>query len=188
MLTAKRVYAMLDNESLWNAAMRCHRALADANVPHAVVGGVAVCLHGYQRNTVDVDLLIRSVDSDAVRVTLEAEDFVWNAGEKEFRTEDGIAIQFLLAGDRAGTGSEVLLPDPSDVKVTTEIEDLPVITLAKLIESKIACGMGNLRRTHKDFADVVELILCNRLNSSFTRYLHKSLRATYRELVRMSRG
>ncbi len=188
MLTAKKVYTMLDNESLWDAAMRCHRVLADANLSHAIMGGVAVCLHGYQRNTVDVDMVIRPADSNAVRSALEDEGFTWNAGEKEFRTEDGIAIQFLLSGDRAGTGTEVFLPDPGDAKVTTHIEELPVLTLAKLIESKIACGMGSLRRTHKDFADVVELIVCNRLNSSFARYLHKSLRVTYRELVRMSRG
>ncbi len=145
-------------------------------------------MHGYQRNTVDVDVLIRADDSDAVRETLEIEGFVWDKRKKEFRADDGIAIQFLLAGDRAGLASEVMLPDPRDAKVTTTIEDLPVLTLAKLIESKIACGMGNLRRTHKDYADVVELIVCNRLNSSFARYLHKSLRTTYRELVLMSRG
>ena len=57
-----------------------------------------------------------------------------------------------------------------------------------MIETKIACGMGNLRRTHKDFADVIELILQNRFNSSFARYLHKSLRQAYRQLVRRSRG
>jgi hypothetical protein len=39
MLTSKKVYAMLDNESLWNVAMRCHRALAEANIAHAVMGG-----------------------------------------------------------------------------------------------------------------------------------------------------
>ncbi len=180
MLTAKRVYAMLDNETLWDAAMRCHRALADANLSHAILGGAAVCLHGYQRNTVNVDLLICPADSDAVRSAL--------ATETGFRTDDGITIQVQLAGDRAGAGTEVVLPDPSDARVTMQIEELPVLTLAKLIESKIACGMGSLRRTHKDYADVVELIVCNRLSSSFARYLHKSLRATYRELVRMSRG
>ncbi|MGO8751860.1 MAG: hypothetical protein ACLQNE_38450 [Thermoguttaceae bacterium] len=57
-----------------------------------------------------------------------------------------------------------------------------------MIEAKIACGMGSLRRTHKDFADAIELILENRLESSFARRLHKSLRAAYRELVERSRG
>ncbi len=188
MFTAQKVYAMLENDSLWQTAAQCHQLLAAAKIPHAVMGGVAVCLHGYQRNTVDVDLLIRKEDSDAVRETLEGDKFAWNPKEKEFRAPSGVIVQFLLAGERAGSGSEVKLPDPSDERTTTEIEELPVLTLAKLIESKIACGLGNLRRTHKDFADVVELIIENRLNSSFARFLHKSLRTTYRELVRKSRG
>jgi hypothetical protein len=152
------------------------------------MGGVAVCLHGYQRNTVDVDLLVRKEDSKAIRESLESESFVWNAKEKEFRSPSGVVIQFLLAGDKAGTDSEVKLPDPADERTIVEIEDLPVLKLSKLIETKLACGLGSVRRTHRDFADVVELILQNRLNSSFARYLHKSLRGTYRELVRKSRG
>ena len=63
---------MVENESLWQAAARCHEVLAAAEIPHAVLGGVAVCLHGYQRNTVDVDVLVRRVDADAVRVSLDA--------------------------------------------------------------------------------------------------------------------
>lgn len=188
MLTARKVYVMLENESLWQTAAQCHEILAAAKIPHAVMGGVAVCLHGYQRNTVDLDLLVRKVDSDAVRESLEREDFSWNEKDKEFNSASGVAIQFLISGDRAGPGSEVSLPDPGDARAVTEIEGLPVLRLSRLIESKIACGIGNLRRTHKDFADVIELILKNRLNSSFARYLHKSLRATYRELVRQSRG
>ncbi len=179
---------MVENESLWQAAARCHAVLAAAEIPHALLGGVAVCLHGYQRNTVDVDVLVRKVDSDAVRVSLQREGFAWNAKDKEFNSPSGIAIQFLLAGDPAGRDSEVRLPDPSDDRTVTEIEGLPVLRLSRLIEIKIACGMGNLRRTHKDFADVIELILQNRLNSSFARYLHKSLRPAYRQLVRRSRG
>ena len=35
---------------------------------------------------------------------------------------------------------------------------------------------------------MVELIIHNNLNSSFARFLHKSLRNTYRTLVRASRG
>jgi hypothetical protein len=56
--------------------------------------------------------------------------------------------------------------------------------VSRLIEMKIACGMSNLRRTHKDFADVVELIAARHLDESFARCLHKSLRASFRELVR----
>ena len=179
---------MLENESLWQTAALCHEILAAAKIPHAVIGGVAVCLHGYQRNTVDVDVLIRKNDSAAVREHLERKSFAWNAKDKEFNAPSGVAIQFLTAGERAGPDSEVRFPDPGDEFAVTEIEGLPVLRLSKLIEAKIACGMGNARRTHKDFADVIELILQNRLDSSFARWLHKSLRTTYRELVRQSRG
>ena len=55
MTTAEKVYTMLGNENLWQAATYCHQVLADAEIPHSVCGGVAVCLHGYQRNTTDVD-------------------------------------------------------------------------------------------------------------------------------------
>ena len=102
MRTAREVYAMVENESLWQAAARCHEVLAAAEIPHAVVGGVAVCLHGYQRNTVDVDVLIRRVDSDAVRASLEREGFVWNAavptyGQPTFSTEFPTRQRSLLA-------------------------------------------------------------------------------------------
>lgn len=73
-------------------------------------------------------------------------------------------------------------------RVIKGIEGLPVLTLAKLIESKIACAEGDVRRAYKDFADVIELIAANRLSSSFARYLHKSLRPTYRDLVIRARG
>jgi hypothetical protein len=53
---------------------------------------------------------------------------------------------------------------------------------------KLACGMGSLRRTHKDFADVVELIAVRELDSSFARYLHKSLRQTFKQLVRSAQS
>lgn len=188
MPTAQRVYAMLENESLWDTAVRCHELLAAANIPHAVVGGVAVCLHGYQRNTVDVDLLVRKADTAAIRQTLSDAGFRWNAKEVEFISPAGVAVQFLLTGDKAGKGSEVLLPDPGEPRIVKTVEGLPVLSLARLIESKIACGESNLRRTHKDFADVVELIAANNLNSGFARYLHKSLRVTFRELVERARA
>ena len=188
MPTAARVYAMLENESLWDTAVHCHTALAAAKIPHAVIGGVAVCLHGYQRNTVDLDLLVRKEDSSLIRKTLTDAGYIWDAEQVEFKSPGGITVQFVLTGERAGKGSEVLLPDPAELKCTKTLDGLPVLTLARLIESKIACGQGNLRRTHKDFADVVELIAINKLTSSFARYLHKSIRATFRELVGQARA
>ena len=106
---------------------QCHQLLAGAKIPHAVMGGVAVCLHGYQRNTVDVDLLIRRDDWDAMRMALKGHKF---------------AIRFHFASDPAGPSCEVKLPNPGDDGATTEIEGLPVLTLARLIESKLRAPWG----------------------------------------------
>jgi hypothetical protein len=179
---------MLGNESLWDVAKECHAILDRAAIPHAIVGGVAVCLHGYQRNTVDLDLLIDPAREASVRAALEAAGFKWSDDAAEFRSPSGVPVQFVIASDRAGPGSEVRLPDPADKAAVVHIEGLPVVSLAKLIESKIACGEGSLRRTHKDFADVVELIVKCDLDRSFARHLHKSVRPAFRRLVLQARS
>jgi hypothetical protein len=147
-----------------------------------------VCLHGYRRNTVDLDLLIRPEDTAKIRVALEADGFQWSAGAKEFRSASGLAVQLVLAGESEGPGQEATFPSPSDAKHVTSIEGLPVLSLAQLIQAKLACGLGDMRRTHKDFADVVELIAIHHLNGSFARFLHKSVRKEYRQLVRRVGG
>jgi hypothetical protein len=184
MNTAQQVYKMLGNESLWAVAARCHDLLTEAGIAYSVCGGVAVCLHGYQRNTTDLDLIIRSDDRDAVRRVFTDTGYVWDSEQSEFRTADGIAIQFLIAGQKAGKGTEVSVSEPVGDLNVEQLEGLSVVRLSRLIEMKIACGMSNLRRTHKDFADVVELISIRNLDGSFARFLHKSLRPTFRELVR----
>lgn len=188
MPTAQRVYAMFENESLWDTATRCHELLAAAKIPHAVIGGVAVCLHGYQRNTVDLDLLVRKDDASVIQSTLSKAGFVWGVQQAECRGPLGTPVKFAYAGDLAGEGSQVAFPDPSAARVTTEIEGLPVLTALKLIELKIASALGDVRRSHKEYADVVEIIATYRFDESFERSLHKSLRATFRELVAHAGG
>lgn len=188
MIDAQQVYTMLGNKNLWQTATECHQILEEPGIPHLVCGGVAVCLHGYQRNTVDLDVIIRPDDAPVVRQRLEQAGLTWDAGHNEFRTDSGIAVQFLLSGDRAGSGQEVRLPDPSDKTNREMIDGLPVLRLSRLIAIKLACGTGNMRRTHKDFADVVELIAIHKLDGSFARYLHKSVRKTFRELVKNARA
>lgn len=187
MPTAQRVYEMLGNENLWEAAAKCHELLKELRIPHAICGGVAVCLHGYQRNTVDLDLIIRPSDAARVKDSLLNEGLTWNEQNKEFYSTSGIPIQFLMTGERAGAGFEVELPEPEGEFNVEFIEGLPVLKLSKLIEIKIACALGNPRRTHKDLADVVELIAIRNLNNSSAWFLHKSLRKTFRELVRSAR-
>jgi hypothetical protein len=111
----------------------------------------------------------------------------WQSDTKEFRTEAEIAVQFLIAGESA-RGREVKIAEPTGDENVEVINGLTVFRLSSLIEMKLACGLANMRRTHKDFADVVELIAIRNLDGSISMLLHKSLRKTFRELVRHARG
>jgi hypothetical protein len=164
--------------------------LEAAGLAHALVDGVAVCLHGYRRNTVDVDVLIRSEDGNAVKEALEQAQFVWDDDQREFRSPEGIPVQFVASHAAAGDDAtyNVTFPDPSEPDVAMPIDGLPTVTLARLIELKLACGLGNVRRTHRDFADVVELIAVHGLGGEFARFLHKSVRPAYRKLLKNARG
>jgi hypothetical protein len=186
--TAQRAFQMLENESLWTLTRRVHRLLSQHDIAHAIVGGVAVCLHGYHRNTVDLDLLIDPEDASTAQSMLKAEGLDWSRINKEFRSASGVAVHFVMAGERQGPDQEARFPHPGDSGQVTEVEGLPVLSLAQLIQSKLACGLGNMRRTHKDFADVVELIAIHRLDGSYARNLHKSVRKEFRQLVRHARG
>jgi hypothetical protein len=80
---------MLDKESLWATATRCHRALAAHGIPHAIVSGGM---------------------TGQVRESLEADGFCGNADEREFRDASGVAVQLLVAGERAGRGARSCCP------------------------------------------------------------------------------
>lgn len=145
-------------------------------------------MSAWLRNTVDVDLLIRPEDSEKFKSALLTNGFAWSQAAKEFRLGSGMSVKMFLAGEREGLRQSAKFPDPGNAKYVKPIEGLPVLKLSQLIQAKLACGLSNLRRTYKDFADVVELIAIHRLNGSFARYLHKSVRGDFRELVHRAGG
>lgn len=154
------------------------------------MGGVAVSLHGYHRNTINFDGLIRRESSEAVKQTLIDSGFQWNEARREFVGASDVPVQFLVAQESTGDDRSlgVVLPDPAAPGVSTEIEDLPVLTLARLIETQLACVLGNLGRTHRDLADVVELIAVHQPGREFAAKLHRNVRKEYRSLVRHAQG
>ena len=181
---------MLGSSNIWDTARRCDEALRQQGLPYAIVGGVAVCLHGYQRTTIDIDILVSRADTQAVRAALEAAGFEWHAEAREFRDQNDIPVQCVISAEPAGADVSlgVFLPEPNADGVTTEIEGLSVVSLSRLIELKLACGLGSLRRTYRDLGDVVELIAVHNLGRDFARFLPKSLRKEFRELVVRARG
>ncbi|MBL8890092.1 MAG: hypothetical protein JNL67_08945 [Planctomycetaceae bacterium] len=70
-------------------------------------------MHGYQRNTTDVDIIINAGDTAIVKELLSIESFCWDEEAREFRSPSGVPVQFLISGEKAGKGSEVNIPEPA---------------------------------------------------------------------------
>jgi hypothetical protein len=152
-------------------------------VPYAVVGGMALFLHGYRRFTEDVDILVTREGLTRVHEELEGRGYLPPfTGSKNLRdTEYGVKIEFLVAGDYPGDGKPkpVSFPDPAGVR--QEVDQVKVLNLDKLIELKLASGITNPGRM-KDLADVQEMIRALKLADTVAERLDPFVREKYREL------
>jgi hypothetical protein len=149
------------------------RRLEGLGIAYAVAGGMSLDAHGFRRLTIDVDILVTRESLEAIHERLEELGYVPPfTGSKNLRdTESGVRIEFLVAGEFPGDGEPkpVAFPDPATVGV--EMDGIRFLSLAALVELKLASGMTNLSRL-KDLADVIELIKARRLSAEFVEELN----------------
>ena len=159
------------------------KRLTDLGVSYAVAGGMSLVAHGYDRTTVDVDILVTPQGLEAIHKSLDGLGYVPPfAGSKNLRdTQTGVRIEFIVTGQYPGDGKPkpIAFPDPSTV--ATEIDGIRYVNLPTLIELKLASGMTNPGRL-RDLADVQELIRTLRLTAEFATSLDSFVRMKYREL------
>ena len=153
-------------------------------IDYAVVGGMALFLHGFRRFTEDVDILVTSEGLKKLHAALEGSGYRPPfAGSKNLRdTENGVRIEFLVAGEFPGDGKPkpVAFPEPSSA--ATELDGIQMLNLASLIELKLASGMtGGIERS-KDISDVVEIVKMLRLPEAMTDQLNPFVRERYQEI------
>lgn len=157
--------------------------LEQLEIPYAVAGAMALVAHGYDRTTLDVDVLVPADALSRVHAELDGLGYLPPfVGSKALRdTETGVRIDFLVAGEFPGDGKPkpVAFPDPSTASVV--IDGIRFLSLEKLIELKLASGMTNAGRI-KDLADVQELIRVLRLDAGFSDRLAAYVRPKYAEL------
>ena len=167
------------------ALARVTKRLEELGIPYAVCGGMALNAHGYKRATTDVDVL---VTADGLKKFKEhslglgwLEKFPGSRGVKD--AESGVPIDFLVTGGIPGYGTEhgVTFPDPAAVSI--EIAGTKYVSLAKLIEMKIASGLSSPHRL-LDLDDAIRLIRINVLGEHFADQLHPHVRDKYLELWR----
>lgn len=162
---------------------RICRRLDELDIPYAVVGGMALVAHGYDRTTVDVDILVTREGLAEAHKRLAGLGYLppFESSKHLRDTETGVRIEFLVTGDYPGDGKPkpVPFPDPSDAAV--EIDGIRYLGLPQLVELKLASGMTNPGRL-KDLADVQELIRSLRLPADFAGQLNPYVQPKFREL------
>ena len=126
--------------------------LAHFEIPHLIVGGLAVQEHGYPRLTTDVDIVVQDV--------LEAVEFLTSDLTGPFRRIPNVDDRLI---DSRNEVKIVLLPAGRVLRhgcqVPLEVSDVPkFITLEQLISLKLDSWKVSPLRRSQDKADVVELI------------------------------
>jgi hypothetical protein len=181
-----------ESEDFFGKRGRVHttlRKLADRldreSIPYAVLGGMALNLLGYTRETVDVDVLITPEALSAFRQRLVGREYRpgFEGATKTFRdAETGVKIEFLTTGEFPGDGKpkSVAFPDPA--RVAIDRGGFKVVALETLIELKLASGLSAPHRTLIDLADVQRLIEELHLSPELADRLDASVRAEYRRL------
>ena len=172
------------NEGEVQASLRRITARLNAlGIDYAVVGGMALYLHGFRRYTEDVDILVTSEGSKILHEVLEGSGYRPPfTGSKNLRdTENGVRIEFLIAGEFPGDGKPkpVAFPQPSNVAM--EFDGIQTLNLEALIELKLASGISGLGR-RKDLSDVQEVIGMLDLPETMAERLNPYVQDTYREL------
>jgi len=167
-----------------------HRALtrvADEldrlDIPYALIGALALSKWGFERVTVDVDLLLTAEGLATLKAAVLGRGYVEKLpGSRSLRDlQTGVGIDVVLAGGYPGDGQPkpVAFPDPARVSVRRD--EIAVLPLPSLLELKLASGMSAPHRL-KDLADVLEVIRELDLPRDLGQQLDASVRDKYDEL------
>jgi hypothetical protein len=174
---------------LHQTLLNVSRRLSDAGIDYAVIGGMALALHGFVRPTEDVDLLLSSAGLAKFREELVGRGYVptFAGARKHFRdTETGVKVEMITAGEYPGDGKPKAIVFPDPAKKFETIGEHRVITLPALIELKLASGLSAEHRQLRDLGDVQQLIETLDLPESLAQQVDLSVRDEYQRLWRLA--
>jgi hypothetical protein len=159
--------------------------LKEEQIPYAVIGGMALGLHGFERVTGDVDILTTREGLEAIHKRLIGRGYLpaFQGARKKIRdTQTGVNVDFITTGEYPGDGKPKAIAYPDPTKVSVEREGKNVIDLPKLIELKLASGMtGGIQRL-RDLSDVMDLIMALKLPRDLGNELDPLVRDKYLEM------
>jgi hypothetical protein len=151
--------------------------LAQHDIAHLVVGGIAVQEHGYPRTTIDVDIVVPDVLEAVEWLTADLTGPFARVKGCDDRLEDrrnGVMVDLLPAGRVLKRGCTVPFPQPAKAA-----EELQIVSLEELVSLKLDSAAGSPLRRHKDKTDVIELIQRRQLPRDLA--VHPAVQALYFE-------
>lgn len=158
--------------------------LDDARIEYAIVGGMALNAHGYRRETVNVNVLVRPEGLEEFRNRLVGRGYVETSSgaKKSFRTtRTNTVVEFIVTGEFPGKGKPKPVAFPDPVKVKIDVDGICVVDLPTLINLKLASGMTQPSRL-RDLADAQDLIRVLALGRDFSVQLDPSVQAMFKTL------
>lgn len=170
------------------ALLRITRRLNELGIPYCVAGGMALFHHGYRRFTEDIDILVTREGLKVIHARLDGLGYLppFPRSKNLRDTENGVRVEFLVAGDFPGDGKPKPLAFPDPTTAGTLSQGISFLSLPRLIELKLASGMTNPGRI-RDLSDVMELIKLRNLSESFAAELNPYVQSKFRELWVQSR-
>ncbi len=182
LLAGAQEYFMAEG-GIHHAAAAIGRVLTGMGIDYAIAGAIALGEYGYQRLTVDVDVLIRRDDLARFKEQWLGRGYVEvRPGGKAVRdTANNVKIDFLLAGDFPGDGKPKPVAFPEPAMAAASGAKYRVVSLPRLVEMKLASGMTAPHRLH-DLADVLRLVREAALPRDFALQLDPYVRPKYEEL------
>jgi hypothetical protein len=163
-VTNQAAYVLRENTGTSGVVQTAQTAvatLAAHDIPHLIVGGVAVQEHGYPRVTVDVDIVVPDVLEAVEFLTADLSGPFARVKGVEDRVEDrrnGVQVDLLPAGKVLKRGCKVPFPLP-----TKTSGKLQIVGLEELLSLKLDSSTRSPLRRLRDRTDVVELILRRKL-------------------------
>jgi len=155
-------------------------------IDYNLIGAAALNRHGYQRFTIDIDVLMSPEGLQKFQDELVGLGYrpAFEGAKKKFRsTNENVPVEIIVAGEYPGDGKPkpVRFHDPQENFVV--IEGVKTVNLETLINLKLASGMTAPGRL-KDLADVQELIKIKELDESFAERLNPFVQEKFVELAR----
>ncbi len=174
---------------IYETLRRLAQNLREEEIDYAILGGMALALHGFVRPTQDIDLLMTPSGLEKFHERLVGRGYVpiFPGARKHFRdSQTGVTVEIITSGDYPGDGKPKAVHFPVPAIAAKEIDGLNVVQIATLIELKLASGLSAEHRRLRDLADIQQLIETLNLPEELGDDLDASVRDEYERIWKLA--